>query len=87
MKCNRIIWGAAFALSLLFGSLKTGEAARSAGAKIQVVYRAQPNGEWQVFIFGLGPCARRQNLETIWPADSATQPVEVECDNKVGGLQ
>lgn len=50
-----------------------------AGEKIQVVYREQTSGEWQMFVFG-AHCPTEQNMQVIYPKDAETQPIEIECD-------
>ena len=77
---GKLIKAAALLGLLSIGILGSGKAARSSGEKLQVIYRAQPNGEWQVFLFGLNTCNHDQNMQVIYPKDT-TQPVEVECDN------
>ncbi len=67
------------AVAFLF-ALSAPAASRSSD-KIQVVYRAQPSGEWQVFVFGVEPCAIG-NTQVVYPKDPGTQPIEIECDAK-----
>lgn len=47
--------------------------------RIQIVVRQQPNGEWQMYVFGLPRCPNPKNAQVIFPPDP-TQPLEVECD-------
>ena len=57
---------------------------RKSGDKIQVVYREQPTGEWQMFVFGAS-CPTHQNMQVIYPKDP-TQPIEIECDNQTPSM-
>jgi hypothetical protein len=68
-------------LILAFAAATAG--ARRSGTDAEVVIRQQPNGEWQMFVFG-PPCASAQNMQVIYPKDK-TQPIEIECDNTKRG--
>ena len=63
------------AVAFLF-ALSAPAASRSSD-KIQVVYRAQGAGTWQVFVFGTEPC-KTGDLQLIYPKDGS-QPLEVAC--------
>lgn len=71
----KLLYAAAALLAL---TLAAGAAPRT-GPKLTTVYRAQPNGEWQLFVFGIQPCSDPKNMQVIYPKDPATQPLEIEC--------
>lgn len=51
------------AATLTFASAGAGSRqATSTGKKIQVVYREQASGEWQMFVFGVH-CPAEQNMQ------------------------
>lgn len=73
----RTLW--AFALILTLAAMIGGaHASRRAGDRLQIVYRAQDNGHWQVFVFGLQPCDSASGMHIVAPANS-TQPLELRC--------
>lgn len=65
------------ALALVFASADA--TSRKSGDKLQIVYREQPSGEWQMFVFGATKCDHK-NIQVIYPKDPPTQPIEIECD-------
>lgn len=78
---TRTVYAVAF-LAAIFAAAGIGHATRATSAsKLQVIYRAQAPGEWQVYLFGVDPCAHG-NMQVIYPKDPATQPLEIECDLK-----
>lgn len=64
--------------ALLLSFASADATSRKSGDKIQVVYREQGTGEWQMFVFGAS-CPDHKNMQVIYPKDP-TQPIEIECD-------
>ena len=75
---SKSLW---FLASVVTFALSAPAASRGSSDKIQVVYRAQGAGTWQVFVFGVSPCAIG-NTQVVYPVDPGTQPIEIECDSK-----
>lgn len=66
-------------LALILVSATASNVRTSKADKPEVVIRQQPNGEWQMFVFGPRCEGGQKNMQVIYPVD-ATQPIEVECD-------
>lgn len=47
------------------------------GEKMQVVYRAQPTGEWDLYVFG-PRCEGGMKMQVVQPAEP-TDPIKVLC--------
>lgn len=63
----------------LLAFASAGATGHTTSERVQIVVRQQPNGEWQMYVFGLPRCPDPKNAQVIFAPDP-TQPLEVECD-------